>query len=168
MGLGCKYNHTLAWDYLIKALLLPNASLKCSAQSALIDWYMSVATVLPTRYIFAASHHANITASLSHHISPKDFPTPPTVLWFMLHVFNTFSESIPELCYFFKDVQKAMEERNAQVACKKEKIKVKWLKDLKWYRWPFPWNFYRLWEWGGLEMHLEPLVCFFLTYFYFH
>jgi len=135
VGLGCKYDRTLARHYLIKVLLSPNASdeLKCTAHSSLIDWYVSAETTIRSRYLFTAGHHANIAASLSRRVSPG-VAAPPAVLWFMSQVFDRFSGMIPELYFFFKDAQRAMEERNAEIAHEKEVMEVKRLKNPKRYR----------------------------------
>jgi hypothetical protein len=134
VGLGCEYDRTLVRKYLIKALS-SNASdrLKCAAHSALIDWYVFGVETLPSRYLFAANHHANVAASLSRRVSP-DASAPPAVLWFMSRVFDPFSEKVPELCYHFKDAQKAMKARDAEITREKEKMEVKRLKNPKRYR----------------------------------
>jgi len=137
VGLAGKYDRTLARNYLIKALSSPNASdeLKCTAHSSLIDWYVFGAETLPQRYLFTASHHANIAASLSRRIpSNGGVSVPPSVLWFMSRVFSPFSGTVPELCYFFKDAQKAMDDRDAEITREKKKTEVKRLKNPKRYR----------------------------------
>jgi hypothetical protein len=136
VGLGCKYDRTLARHYLWKVLSSPDASdeLKCTAHSSLIDWYVFGAETLPQRYLFAASHHANIAASLCRQIRTAGVSAPPSVLWFMLRVFTPFSGTVPELCYFFKDAQRAMKERDAEIAREKQKMEVKRLKNPKRYR----------------------------------
>lgn len=137
MGLGCEYDRTLARKYLIKVLSSSNASdeLKCTAHGTLIDWYVSASHVeLRSRYVFAACHHANIAASLCRRVSPKGAPASPAVLWFMSRVFNHVSKSAPELYYFFKDAQRAFEDRHAQLAREEEKMEVRRLKNPNRYR----------------------------------
>ena len=137
VGLGCEYDRTLARAYIIKALSSTRASdeLKCAAHGTLINWYMSAdEKTLPTRYLFTASHHANIAASLCRRVSPPGAPASPAVLWFMSRVFEPHSHNVPELMYFFKDAWRAWEDRTAQMAAGREKMEEKRLKYPNRYR----------------------------------
>ncbi|KAF8898244.1 hypothetical protein CPB84DRAFT_1780696 [Gymnopilus junonius] len=137
IGLGCKAQRTLARDYLIKALSAPDASdeLKATAHGVLIDWYVSSCCHdFRSRYMFAASHHANLAARYCKLVSPKNVHASPAVLFFMSRVFETQAKAHMELNYWFKDAIAAYEFRNAQYASGKQKMEQKRLKNPNRYR----------------------------------
>ncbi|KDR76932.1 hypothetical protein GALMADRAFT_138969 [Galerina marginata CBS 339.88] len=132
VGLGCDANRTSARTYLIKALSSPKATdeLKAIAHGILIDWYVSsCVNDFRSRYMFAASHHANIAAALCRRVSPPGTHASPAVLWFMSKVFEPQSKKAPELYLWFKDAVKALEFRNAQMADGRKKMEQKRLKN---------------------------------------
>ena len=101
----------------------------------LIDWYISASKESRrVRYLYTASHHANISARLCRLISPKGAPSSPAVLNFMTSVFEPCSKQAPELYYFYKDAVRAMQERVEQMRSGGEKLHVKRMKQPNRYR----------------------------------
>lgn len=101
----------------------------------LIDWYISASKESRrARYLYAASHHANISARLCRLLSPKGAPSSPLVLNFMISVFEPCSKRAPELYYFYKDAVRAMDERVEQMRLGSEKLHVRRMKQPNRYR----------------------------------
>jgi hypothetical protein len=102
----------------------------------LIEWCIfSTRFNLRSRYLFAASHHANLSARLSRRITPNAaLPASSAVLWFMNTFFEPLSMKHPELYLFFKDGVVAMNERKKQVERGRKKMQEKRIKTPNRYR----------------------------------
>ncbi|KIM41576.1 hypothetical protein M413DRAFT_445548 [Hebeloma cylindrosporum] len=137
-GLTCKRDRTLARSYIIKAITSPDASdeLMAIAHGILIEWCIFSARFnLRSRYLFAASHHANASARLGRRATPNPaLPASSAVLWFMNTFFEPLSVKHPELYFFFKDAIAAMNERQKQVESGRKKMQAKRMKKPNRYR----------------------------------
>ena len=137
LGVACTRNRTLSRVYFLKALSAPNVTdtLKAMTHGLLIDWYISASKESRrARYLYAASHHANISARLCRLVSPKGAPSSPLVFNFMISVFEPCSKQVPELYYFYKDAVRAMQERAEQMRLGGEKLHIKRMKQPNRYR----------------------------------
>lgn len=135
VGLGCKRNRTLARYYVVKAAISPDApdGLKAAAHSFLLDWLVhSSKDDFRKRYLYAATHHANMATVLCRTAPPPGvpatLPSSPTVLSFMRDVFERQVSEAPDLRLFCKDGIRAAEERLKQVEFGQEKLQAKKLK----------------------------------------
>ena len=138
VGLGCKRNRTLARYYVVKAITSPDASdeLQAAAHSFLLNWCVhSSKDDFRKRYLYAATHHANMATVLcraSYAAQPPGasemMPSTPAVLSFMRDVFLRMVSEAPDLALFCKDGRRAADERLKQVAAGQEKLQAKKLK----------------------------------------
>jgi len=123
--------------YFIKALSAHNVTdtLKAMTHGHLINWYMSISKeFMDIRYIYAACHHANISARLCHLISAKGVPSSVSVLNFLVAVFEPPWKSGFGLNYLYKDAVQAIQERSEQVRLASEELLVRQLKQPNRYR----------------------------------
>ncbi|KAF9469458.1 hypothetical protein BDZ94DRAFT_1244525 [Collybia nuda] len=121
-GCGCVPNRWLERFYFIKALS-PQASpeIRASAHAALIAWYTASVDDFRTRAMHAACHHADQAALLSS-VHGK---TPPAVLWFLSSVFKDQTKGIPYFSRLYRNLMKAGERRDAEMAQKSSKMELK-------------------------------------------
>jgi hypothetical protein len=137
-GIICTRDRPLARSYVVKAITSPDASdeLIVIGHGILVEWCIfSTRFNLRYRYIFSASHHANLSARLSRRITPNAaLPAPSAVLWFMNTFFEPLSLKNPELYLFFKDGVAAMNERKKQVESGRKKMQQKRMKTPNRYR----------------------------------
>ncbi|KAF8959771.1 hypothetical protein BDZ97DRAFT_1922743 [Flammula alnicola] len=137
IGLGCKRNRSLSRVYLVKVVSSPSASdtLKATAHGMLIDWCVQASlTDFRSRYLLAASHHANLAAALCRRVTPPGTHSSAAVLWFMKNVFQRQAADCPQLYVFYKDAMRALDERDAQLKGSREKMQQKRLKNPNRYR----------------------------------
>jgi len=137
LGVGCAQNRTLSRVYFIKALSARNATdtLKATVHGLLIDWYVSVSKdPLRPRYLYAACHHANISARMGRLISPKGAPASPAILNFMNKMFKPLGERVPDLYYLYEDAVRALEDRVEQMRVDRENLHVKRISQPNRYR----------------------------------
>ena len=136
IGLQCTRDRTLAREYLVKAILAPNASdtIKTTAHGILIRWCLDAATdCIRSRYMLMASHHADQAALFSRRAAPKGI-APASVLVFMQNNFERFAERMPQLWLLFKNAMRAHDEREKQMQDGIEKMQEKRLEQPLRYR----------------------------------
>lgn len=135
VGLECTRNRTLARYYVVKAAISPDSpdELKSAAHSFLIEWLVhSSASDFRKRYLYAATHHANMATVLCRAAQPPDtadlLPSSPSVLSFMRDIFGRQVVSAPDLRLFCKAGMRAADDRLKQVESGQQKFQVKKLK----------------------------------------
>ncbi|KAJ7454694.1 hypothetical protein FB451DRAFT_1278997 [Mycena latifolia] len=113
-GIQCTPSRSLCRQYLIKVILNKKAddTMKSIAHSLLIDWYVSnvFESDSPVRYIHAAAHSADEAVRLAGGVSS------PAVLFFALHVLEKHASRAVELYAQYKNVWKAKDKREQEMA----------------------------------------------------
>ncbi|KZV95770.1 hypothetical protein EXIGLDRAFT_834143 [Exidia glandulosa HHB12029] len=133
LGYEGNYNAKTARLYLMKVVMSQGAPprLKATAHALLIGWYTQrTANYIPSRYLFAATWHAEEALREAEPVCPPDYAASPGVLLFLMTSYKRFTESleIPALVYLYKRCYRALEKRDEQVLARHALGTVKRLK----------------------------------------
>ncbi|PPQ96785.1 hypothetical protein CVT26_006196 [Gymnopilus dilepis] len=137
VGWGFTKDRRLGREYIVKALQSDGApdEIKCVAHGLLVTWHLpeTYGTLIRSRYLFEACHHANMAASIARRILPPGADAPQVILKLMAYI-TPHWDKVSELNAFYHDAWMASEDKNDQVYSKVKKVQRKRLKNPNRYR----------------------------------